>query len=346
MSKKKETKKSKYSTQNFESTGGKKNKEASKMDWKFIIIASIVAVAFIAAVWAYRLPINFAHIFIGHYDGTTDAMEEFKALQLTDEDNNKMIDLCENYDDWKQQNLGYKMTTESTDGASLSAYYYDHGSDVTVVMLHSFDQTKDSDMLMAPYFWAKGYNIYIPDMRDHGDSTGDQVSWGMNESQDLICELNDITDTYGEQQFILYGNLLGAGAELYAMQDLPDSVAFIIAENAYPDFKSMVKSMCNHVINVPSIVGVPLFHFAAKKGENFDINSVDVLSHVSDQIPVLLVYGSDEVLITSEMQQEVADAIGSSETLLIDGGKYLTNYVYGQETYEQKVDEYINKYIK
>lgn len=345
MSKKKSNK-NMYSTQNFGSTAKEKKKERVQMDWKFIIIASIVAVAFIVAVWVYRLPINYAHMFIGHYDGTSEALENFKQLKLSDEDKHDMIDVCESFDDWKEQNLGYQMTTKSTDGAKLSAYFYDQGSDVTVVMLHSFDQSKDSDMLMAPYFWAKGYNIYIPDMRDHGDSTGDQVSWGLNESQDLICELNDLTESYGDQQFILYGNLLGAGAELAAMQEMPDSVAFIITENAYPDLDSLVKSMSSKVLNIPSFIGLPLFRFAANKGESFDIDSVNVLSGVSDDIPVLLVYGSDEVLIGSDMQEEMADAIGQSESLIIEGGKYLTNYAVGQESYENKVDEYISKYVK
>ncbi len=345
MSKKKSNK-SIYSTQNFAAAGKKKEKERVQMDWKFIIIASIVAVAFIVAVWVYRLPINYAHMFIGHYEGTSDAMENFKQLKLSDEEKHDMIDLCESFDDWKEQNLGYQMTTTSFDGAKLSADFYDQGSDVTVVMLHSFDQSKDADLLMAPYFWAKGYNIYIPDMRDHGESTGDQVSWGLNESQDLICELNDLTDSYGDQQFILYGNLLGAGAELAAMQDLPDSVAFIIAENAYPDLDSLVKSMSSNMLHVPSFIGLPLFRFAANKGENFDIDSVNVLSGVSDDIPVLLVYGSEEVLITSDMQEEMADAIGQSESLVTDGGKYLTNYAIGQESYENRIDEYIEQYVK
>ncbi len=345
MSKKKSNK-SIYSTQNFAAAGKKKEKERVQMDWKFIIIASITAVAFIVAVWVYRLPINYAHMFIGHYEGTSDAMENFKQLKFSDEEKHDMIDLCESFDDWKEQNLGYQMTTTSFDGAKLSADFYDQGSDVTVVMLHSFDQSKDADLLMAPYFWAKGYNIYIPDMRDHGESTGDQVSWGLNESQDLICELNDLTESYGDQQFILYGNLLGAGAELAAMQDLPDSVAFIIAENAYPDLDSLVKSMSSNMLHVPSFIGLPLFRFAANKGENFDINSVNVLSGVSDDIPVLLVYGSEEVLITSDMQEEMADGIGQSESLVIDGGKYLTNYAIGQESYENKIDEYIEQYVK
>lgn len=343
---KKNSKKSMYSTQNFSASGNTKEKEKVQMDWKFVIIASIVAVVFIVAVWVYRLPINYAHMFIGHYEGTSDAMESFKQLQLTDEEKHSMIDLTENFDDWKEQNLGYKMTTKSEDGASLSAYYYDQGSDVTVVLLHSFDQSKDADLLMAPYFWAKGYNIYIPDMRDHGESTGDQVSWGLNESQDLICELNNITEAYGEQQFILYGNLLGAGAELCAMQELPDSVAFIIAENAYPDFDSLIKNMSSKVINVPAFIGLPLFRLAASKGESFDIDSVDVLSRVSDDIPVLLVYGSDDAVITSDMEEELESAIGNSERLVIDGGKYLTNYSVGQEEYEQKIDEYISQYVK
>jgi pimeloyl-ACP methyl ester carboxylesterase len=350
MSQKDKKKKTLYSTENFETAGGKKKKKKGgkvKMDWKFLAITIPLTVLFIIAVWMWRLPANYAHMFIGHYEGTTDALEEFKMFDHTDEETDALVPLQEDYDNWKQQNLGYPMTIKGANNATLSAYYYDQGSNVTVVMLHSFDESKDGDELLAPYFWSKGYNIFIPDLRDHGDSGGGQVTWGLNESKDLVAELDAITQTYGDQQFILYGNLLGAGSELMAMENLPDSVDFIIAEDAYPSLTSLAKCFCKNLVHVPAWAGVPLLNSGAKRAEDFSIKSVDVADSVTDKIPVLLVYGSDDQILSDDAEQEMEDAFnGNTEVLTISGGRYETNYAMGKEQYEQKIDEYIYKYVK
>lgn len=342
--------KNRIHTDRFETSDAYKQKQKrqkTQMDWKLILTLSVVAIAVILLVWTYRLPQNYVNMYIGHYEGTSEMLDAVKTLQHTDEEKLALNPLQEAYDDFAQQNIAHEIETEGYLGATIVSDVYDQGSDVTVIMLHSFDGSKKADQLLAPFFYEKGYNIVIPDLRDHGESTGDYVTWGLYESQDLLALTDAVLERFGtDSQIILYGNLLGAGTELMAQKDLPSNVKFMIAEDAYNNLHDLGSHYFSANIHMPAFAAMPLMNFFSNRLYEFNDTAVDVAAAVDGSIPTLLVYGTQDQLITSDMQQALADALGdSAEVLMIENGRYGTNYAMGQESYEQKIESFIETYL-
>ena len=93
---------------------------------------------------------------------------------------------CQNdYDAWKEQHQGERVTLQTEDNIRLSGLLYDQGGKETVVYLHNIGSAAGEDFYYAPWYWEKGYNILMPDNRAHGESEGNCASYGVYEAEDV-----------------------------------------------------------------------------------------------------------------------------------------------------------------
>lgn len=80
-----------------------------------------------------------------------------------------------------------------------------------LVLLHGWGRNKNSLLSYGIAFAQQGYRVIIPDLRGHGDSTGDWVSFGAEEGHDISALMNQLSiDKYD-----LMGFSLGASAGLH-----------------------------------------------------------------------------------------------------------------------------------
>ncbi|MCR5785417.1 MAG: alpha/beta hydrolase [Eubacterium sp.] len=314
---------------------------------KATVLICVVAVILVIGLWLKRLPENYAYMFLGNYDGTEDAIDAISCLKLTDDEAEAMNENLEEYDDFRQQNLEVKLSFTGANNDEMSAYYYNQNSEVTVVLLGSFTEDKDSDYIFASYYYDKGYNILIPDMRNEGESEGEYVSWGDLESEDLVNELNQLSEMYGEKSYIIHGKLIGASTALLAMKNMPDNVMFIVAEEAYPSFDELASEFVSNILRIPSIIGMPLFKAACNNIFGIDITAIDICDGITQDIPVLLVYAENDEIISENMIQELENALGDAgETLEIEGARYKNFESVGKDKIESHIDSYITEYFK
>ena len=73
-----------------------------------------------------------------------------------------------------------------------SAERLESGSRGTVLLLHGFYQSKGGMLRFARSFLEEGYRTVLVDLRGHGRSTGEQVSFGALEAQDLSDLLDEL----------------------------------------------------------------------------------------------------------------------------------------------------------
>ena len=179
-------------------TPGEQTDKRRQRRFRIIFIVAIVAI--LGGVWLVRYPRGYVDMFLGHYEGTTSILTEMDGLARTQEDEELLLPLQQQYDDWRQTHLRETLSISATaDGLALEGDFYDAGSDVTVIALHPFDGSRESDLLYVPFYAEQGYNIFIPDLRSHGESEGYQVTWGEYESRDLVDWMDHLDSRYGGQ---------------------------------------------------------------------------------------------------------------------------------------------------
>jgi uncharacterized protein len=319
----------------------------------FLLLAVVII---IFGIWAVRLPKNYVNMFIGHYDGTTSVLEELKGVKHTDEEKEQLLPLQTAFDDWKQTHLRDDVSITSNDGLTLSGGWYNANSDVTVILLHSFDgSSSSSDYLYAPYYADKGYNILLPDSRAHGDSDGDLVTYGQLEGQDVANWMQWVLDQCGsDTKIILHGCDLGANAALagakIAQQDsaLSDSVTFVVAESPVVNLYDAGKFLLNKQFNLPSMM-MPLTAMFGRDKLGESMKSVDLAEMTEGStVPALFLEGTQDKVIDPDSVTAFADTYagyGSNSEILTADCRYGMVYGTEQDKIESAIDQLIAEYF-
>jgi pimeloyl-ACP methyl ester carboxylesterase len=81
----------------------------------------------------------------------------------------------------------------------------------TLVLLHGWGRNKNSLLSYGLAFAQHGYRVIIPDLRGHGDSTGDWVSFGAAEGHDITA----LMDELNIEKYDLIGFSLGGSSGLH-----------------------------------------------------------------------------------------------------------------------------------
>jgi len=80
-----------------------------------------------------------------------------------------------------------------------------------LVLLHGWGRNKNSLLSYGLAFAQQGYRVIIPDLRGHGNSTGDWVSFGAEEGRDISA----LMDELNINKYDVVGFSLGASAGLH-----------------------------------------------------------------------------------------------------------------------------------
>lgn len=157
------------------------------------LIVGVFAI-FLVGICFVRFSKAYVNAFIGNYTGIEEVLATMKGGAATDAAKRELLACQNDYDAWKEQHQGERVTLQTEDNIRLSGLLYDQGGKETVVYLHNIGSAAGEDFYYAPWYWEKGYNILMPDNRAHGESEGNCVSYGVYETEDvnqwlqLICE--------------------------------------------------------------------------------------------------------------------------------------------------------------
>jgi uncharacterized protein len=103
----------------------------------------------------------------------------------------------------------------------------------TVIMCPGQNGSMDSDLPQAKPLHEAGFNVLMFDLRAHGGSEGELVTWGVLEQLDLMAALDYVQAAHGVERAGVFGFSMGAAvALLVAAQD--DRVAALALDGAYP----------------------------------------------------------------------------------------------------------------
>ena len=82
-----------------------------------VLLAAVLLI--IAGIWAFRIPENYVHLFLNHYDGSTAVLSEMKGIERSEEELARLLPLQQDFDDWKQTHLRDAVSVTAGDGAVL-----------------------------------------------------------------------------------------------------------------------------------------------------------------------------------------------------------------------------------
>lgn len=137
-----------------------------------------------------------------------------------------------------------KKSLKSSDGTRISSWYIPvKNPKAVVILVHGFKEVnagKSRMIVHAEYLQKAGYSTFLIDLRSFGESEGNKMSFGINESKDVITAY-DYLKTLPEnknKKIGFFGRSMGAATSIIASA-INGKGDFIIALTPYASFKNL-----------------------------------------------------------------------------------------------------------
>jgi alpha-beta hydrolase superfamily lysophospholipase len=197
-----------------------------------------------------------------------------------------------------------------------------------IVHLHGVADNRSSGVGIAQRFVPKGYDVLTYDGRAHGESEGEDCTYGFYEKRDLSRAL----DAVRAEEAVLFGSSLGAAVALQAAAEDP-RVRGVIAQSPFSDLETIARERAPWVATSAEIAEA--FAIAERKG-HFRIAEVSPrLAASRIHVPVLLIHGEKDRETPAAHSQRIYDALREPRRLIIVPGADHNDVLRGEEVWRE-----------
>jgi uncharacterized protein len=220
----------------------------------------------------------------------------------------------------------------TVDRASLEAWFAkpdDSRTKGCVLVMHGISDAKTGSAGFAPMFLAEGYSVLMPDIRSHGRSGGQILTYGIYEKQDVLDWASWLkTQQPHCERIYALGESLGASILIQAAAVQPPMFAAIVAECPFADLRNIGQYRVSQLIHqqmpgIPnwlskvaatSIVGGGLLYARARYG--LELAEASPLTAMQKtRTPILLIHGLSDEKTPSEHSRRLAE-VGRRSAIL------------------------------
>lgn len=224
-------------------------------------------------------------------------------------------------------------------------------SDVYVLLSHGYRSCgKDEYKLITKYYHDKGVNVLLVDHTASGESEGKYIGFGYYEKTACMSWVDFLIRQFGKDiKIILHGISMGSATVMLMSgeESLPENVKFTVADCGYTSAMDEFK-YCLSLAHIPAFPMLNIVRFITEKKAGYDLrdtNSLYAVTHA--KVPMLFIHGGADDFVPVYMQKLLYDAcVTEKDILTVEGAWHAQSYPTYSEAYEEKINEFYNRYIK
>lgn len=232
---------------------------------------------------------------------------------------------------------GYELHVELLTDSNASAK-----STKYIILSHGYTDNRMGSLKYVPMYMELGYNCIVYDLRGHGLNDKTFTSYGILESQDLLCLIEDTLERYPDLTCLgLHGESLGAATTLTCLKEKP-AVNFVVADCGFSDIENVLK-------NGYKSVGVPTFlfeiaDFGAVMRYHYSLRDMRPIDSLDDNtIPILFMHGAEDFLIVPKNSEDMAQRTkGVKEIHLIPKAGHAESILTDPKAYHKYVESFLS----
>lgn len=240
-----------------------------------------------------------------------------------------------------------ELTTE--DGLKLAAWYVPSKNDAAIIVQHGYKSDREEMLDEAAMLSRHGYGVILVDLRAHGLSDGDLITFGRLEVRDVDAAYRYLLTRpeVDPERIGALGNSMGAVAVLlYAAQN--PEIKAVVSDSAFASLQDEVANGVERFTGLPAFPFAPLIQFFAEQQAGFSASEVAAVEHI-DEIsprPVFILQGGADQTVSPDSGQKLYDAAGEPRELWFDPQlDHVQFSTERAEEYETRVVAFFDKYL-
>lgn len=240
---------------------------------------------------------------------------------------------------------------ESQDGLKLHATFFPQGDKKKVaICFHGYTSQGMSDYIgLSDYYLKHGFSMLLPDARAHGQSEGTYVGFGCLDRYDALGWIRWIIKECGEDvQILLHGTSMGGATVLMTGGlELPPQVKGIVSDCAFTSPKNVFTHVLHSMYHLPAFPLIPLADLLNRKLAGYGMDECNAARETAKiKVPLLVVHGSADTFVPTDMCHEIYDQCTTKKKLLIvEGASHAESYYKDTKAYEEALDWIIKEVI-
>ena len=227
--------------------------------------------------------------------------------------------------------------TTSHDGLKLHARLYMKDESLPfAIMCHGYKSASVIDFSGGgPDIMSLGYNGIMIDERATSLSEGKSISFGYNESLDILDWIEFVRKKWGsDKEIILAGVSMGAASVIMAAgMGLPENVKAVFADCPYSSAKEIITKVI-YEMKLPGKLLFPLVRFGGRVWGGFDVCLAEPKKYIKDaKVPIYIVHGEADDFVPCDMSRELASLYGGAVLNTFPEAHHGTSYLHDVERY-------------
>lgn len=240
--------------------------------------------------------------------------------------------------------VSYSIPSQS--GTNVACWYAQADkSKATVIMIHGIRGSRIDMLDRAKFLFDAGYSVLLIDLQAHGESIGEQITFGYLEKFDVSAAVADIKQKNPNERIVILGSSLGASAALLAW---PLDVDAIILESVCPTVK---KSIANRIDLRFDSIGkylAPTITWQFQSRVGVPMSQVSAITNLRTvTCPKLILAGhADELATVQDAQQMFRAAPEPKQMEVIPKATHFDMFESDPDLYQQLVLDFLKTNVR
>jgi uncharacterized protein len=242
------------------------------------------------------------------------------------------------------------VSIETFDGLKLSCWFIPQKkkSRGTIVYLHGVGDCKIAGVAFAQSMYEKGFNVFLYDSRQHGESEGYYCTYGFYEKYDVSTVIRYLWSRKDKKigKIGLFGTSMGAAVAIQAAA-MNHHIAAVVAEGSYTALRTIFVDYQKRIIKLPWHFLRNIALVQSQKMANFKARLVAPIEDIKRvHTPILIVHGKKDSFIKSKYSKMLYDAANEpKELMIIDRAEHNDVWEVGGVAYHDTIASFFKKHL-
>jgi uncharacterized protein len=234
----------------------------------------------------------------------------------------------------------------SAGGGRIAGWYVPaERARASVLLLHGVGADRRQMLGRVGFLHARGYATLLIDEPSHGESSGEQITFGAREAQGVEAAYAYLDRLAPGRPIGVIGVSMGAAAAVLARYPRPP--AAMVLESMYPTIE---EATTNRLVNRfgafgPVLAPLLLVQLPMRAGVwPSDLHPIEAVTRLAS--PVLIAAGSADRNTTEAETQRIYAAAHDPKVLwIVNGAGHVDLHAYAPADYEARVGAFLDRYL-